>query len=416
MPDAAASAPICFDRQTAPRCLRTANEGDNMKLQSSRAIRCAMGTILLWLLGTTGALGQSAKAGTDAKPQMSEDVFKNIQVLRGIPVNEFMGTMGFFAASLSMNCTDCHVTESAGNWGRYADDTPLKQTARRMVLMENLINRADFGGVRMVTCYTCHRGTQHPEVVPSLAEQYGPPPTADPDRIEVLPNSPDSSAAAGQIIDKFIQAIGGAQALAKLNSFTAKGTYAGFDTDFQKVPAEIFAKAPNQRTTTNHLPAGDNTTTYDGHEAWIAAADRPSPMIVLVGGDLDGAKLDGDLAFPAQLKQNLSKWHSGFPPVTIEGRAVQVVEGTAPGGTDVKLFFDKESGLLVRQTRFIDTAVGHIPLHVDYSDYRAVSGVKMPFHWQTTWVDGQSTTELSDVKANAEVPASKFAKPAVAAK
>ena len=76
---------------------------------------------------------------------MSEDAFKNIQVLRGIPVNEFMGTMGFFAASLSMNCTDCHVTESAGNWDRYADDTPLKQTARRMVLMENLINRADFG-------------------------------------------------------------------------------------------------------------------------------------------------------------------------------------------------------------------------------------------------------------------------------
>ena len=84
---------------------------------------------------------------------MSEDAFKNIQVLRGIPVNEFMGTMGFFSASLSMNCIDCHVTESAGNWDRYADDTPLKQTARRMVLMENLINRADFGAMRKVTCY-----------------------------------------------------------------------------------------------------------------------------------------------------------------------------------------------------------------------------------------------------------------------
>ena len=93
---------------------------------------------------------------------MSEEAFKNIQVLRGIPVNEFMGTMGFFAASLSLNCTDCHVKDSAGNWDKYADDTPLKQTARRMVLMENLINRADFGGTRLVTCYTCHRGVQHP--------------------------------------------------------------------------------------------------------------------------------------------------------------------------------------------------------------------------------------------------------------
>jgi len=385
-----------------------------MKLQSRRAIRCAMGTMVLCLLGTSWAHSQSAKAGADQKPQMSEDAFKNIQVLRGIPVNEFMGTMGFFAASLGMNCTDCHVNESAGSWDRYADDTPLKQTARRMVLMENLINRSDFGAVRMVTCYTCHRGVQHPEVTPSLLEQYGPPPPSDPDRVEMLPNAPDTSAAAEQILDKFIQAIGGAQQLAKLTSFTAKGTYAGFDTDFQKVPSEISAKAPNQRTMTNHLPGGDNTTTFDGSDAWIAAADRPLPFIPLTGGDLDGAKLDADLTFPTQLKQALNKWHAGFPPETIDGRAVQVVAGTATGGTLVKLFFDKQTGLLVRQTRFIDTTVGLIPLHIDYSDYRAVSGVKMPFKWTTTWVDGQSTTELTGVQPNAPVAAAKFAKPAAA--
>jgi photosynthetic reaction center cytochrome c subunit len=386
-----------------------------MKLQSRRAIRCATGTVILCLLGTPWARSQSAKAGADQKPQMSEDAFKNIQVLRGIPVNEFMGTMGFFAASLGMNCTDCHVNESAGSWDRYADDTPLKQTARRMVLMENLINRSDFGAIRMVTCYTCHRGVQHPEVTPSLLEQYGPPPPADPDRVEMLPNAPDTPGAAEQVLDKYIQAIGGAQQLAKLTSFSAKGTYAGFDTDFQKVPSEISAKAPNQRTMTNHLPGGDNTTTFDGSEAWIAAADRPLPFILLTSGDLDGAKLDADLSFPATLKQALSKWHAGFPPVTIDGRAVQVVEGSAAGGTLVKLFFDKQSGLLVRQTRFIDTTVGLIPLHVDYSDYRAVGGVKMPFKWTTTWVDGQSTTELTNVQPNAPVAAAKFAKPAAAA-
>ncbi len=383
-----------------------------MKFEFRRAIRCATGTMIVCLLGITCAQAQTAKAGAADKPQMSEDAFKNIQVLRGIPVNEFMGTMGFFSASLSMNCVDCHVSESAGNWDRYADDTPLKQTARRMVLMENLINRADFGAMRKVTCYTCHRGYQIPETVPSLDEQYGPPPASDPDRVEVLPNTPDTSAAAEQILDKYLQSIGGAQQLSKISSFVAKGTYAGFDTDFQKVPTEISAKAPNQRTMTNHLPGGDNTTTYDGREGWIAAADRPVPMILLTGGDLDGAKLDAELAFPATIKQDLSKWHTGFPPVTLNNRVAQVVEGTAANGTSVKLFFDKESGLLVRQTRFIDTKVGLIPLHIDYSDYRAVSGVKMPFHWQMTWVDGQSTTELSDVKANAPVAAAKFAKPA----
>jgi photosynthetic reaction center cytochrome c subunit len=383
-----------------------------MKFKSRRAIRCAMGTMILCLLGTPWARSQSAKTGTDQKPQLSEEAFKNIQVLRGIPVNEFMGTMGFFAASLSMNCTDCHVTESAGNWDRYADDTPLKNTARRMVVMMNAINRADFGNTRLVTCYTCHRGVQHPEVTPSLAEQNGDPPPEDPDKVEVIPGAAESPAAAAQIIDKFLQAVGGAQQLAKLNSFTAKGTYSGFDTDFKKVPVEIFAKAPGQRTTTAHLSGGDNTTTYDGREAWIASADRPVPLIMLTGGDLDGAKLDADLSFPAQIKQDLSKLRVGFPPLKIGDRDVQVVDGTAPGGTRVKLYFDKNSGLLVRQARFANTAVGLTPLHIEYSDYRAVAGVKMPFHWTVTWVDGQSTTELSDVQPNAPVGTAKFAKPA----
>src|SRR5260370_762254 len=267
-----------------------------MKFQSRRAIRCAMGAMILCLTGTTWARSQAAKTGTDQKPQMSEEAFKHIEVLRGIPVNEFMGQMGFFSASLSLNCTDWHVTESAGNWDRYADDTPLKQTARRMVLMENLINRADFGNTRLVTCYTCHRGYQRPEVTPSLAEQYGAPPPADPDRVEVLPGTPESPSAAEQILDKFIQAVGGAQQLAKLSSFAAKGTYSGFDTDFHKVPAEIFAKAPNQRTTTNHLPGGDNTTTYDGRVAWVASADRPLPLIMLSEGEHDWPTRDAALS------------------------------------------------------------------------------------------------------------------------
>jgi photosynthetic reaction center cytochrome c subunit len=385
-----------------------------MKFQSRRAIRCAVEAMILCLLGTTGARAQTAKASADQKPQMSEEAFKNIQVLRGIPVNEFMGTMGFFAASLGMNCTDCHGDSSAGSWERYADDTPLKQTARRMVLMENLINRADFGATRMVTCYTCHRGVQHPEVTPSLDEQYGAPPPADPDQVEMIPSVPDSPSAAEQILDKFIQAAGGAAQLGKLTSFTAKGTYSGFDTEFQKVPVDVFAKAPDQRASVVHTASGDDTTTYDGQEAWIAATNKPVPLIMLTAGDLDGAKLDAELSFPATIKQDLSNWHAGFPTVKIDNRDAQVVQGTAPSGTRVKLFFAKDSGLMVRQVRFIDTAVGLIPLRVDYSDYRAVAGVKLPFHWTVTWVDGQSTTDLSNVQPNAAVAAAKFMKPAPA--
>src|SRR6266849_10869270 len=115
----------------------------------------------------------SAQVAANQKPQMAEDVFKNIQVLKGISVDELMATMGFFAASLSLNCTDCHISESSGDWARYADDTGLKRITRRMILMVNTLNKENFGGQRAVTCYSCHRGTPHPKVIPSLAQQYG---------------------------------------------------------------------------------------------------------------------------------------------------------------------------------------------------------------------------------------------------
>lgn len=364
-------------------------------------------TIIVAVLGVAAASGQTAP---QRKPQVAEDVFKNVQVLKGISVNEFMGTMGFFSASLSLNCTDCHVSDSSGDWGKYADDTPLKRTARRMILMVNAINKNSFGGRRAVTCYSCHRGTTRPKVIPSLAEQYGTPPPDDPNEIEII--KPAAGAlSADQILDKYIQAVGGAQALARLTSFVAKGTYGGYDTDLEALPLDVFAKAPGQRSAIVHMHAGDSITTFDGSAGWVASPDKPVALITLAGEDLDGVKLDAVLSFPAGIKQALTGWRAGFPAATINERAVVIVQGTAAGGSRVKLFFDKESGLLVRVLRYTDTAVGIIPAQTDYSDYREVAGVKMPFKWIATWTDGQSTIELSEIRPNVAIDAAKFAKP-----
>lgn len=363
------------------------------------------------LLAVAPVSGQTA---SEQKPQMAEDVFKNVQVLKGISVNEFMGTMGFFSASLSLNCTDCHVSDSSGDWGKYADDTALKRTARRMILMVNALNKNSFGGRRAVTCYSCHRGTTRPKVIPSLAEQYGTPPPDDANEIEII--RPAAGApSADQILDKYIQAIGGAQALAKLTSFVAKGTYQGYDTDLEALQMEVYAKAPGQRTVIVHMHAGDSITAFDGRAGWIASPDKPVALLTLAGEDLDGVKLDAALSFPAGIKQALGGWRAGFPAATINERAVLIVQGAAAGGSRVKLFFDKESGLLVRVLRYTDTAVGTIPAQTDYSDYREISGVKMPFHWVVTWTDGQSTIDLSEVQANVAMDAARFARPAQAA-
>ena len=166
-----------------------------------------MATLLLGVVFASVLAAQTGQAGPTERPQLSEEVFTNVQILKGIPVKEFMGTMGFFAASLGLNCSDCHVEESGGDWGRYADDTDLKRTTRRMMAMVNSLNQSMFGGRPMVSCYSCHRGTNRPQVIPDLRVQYGDAIIIEPDEILVpgfgVP-PPD------QILDTYIQAIGGA--------------------------------------------------------------------------------------------------------------------------------------------------------------------------------------------------------------
>ncbi len=364
-------------------------------------------TVLTVLVCFRAVILAQAQGGPEQKPQMAEDVFKNVQLLRGIPVNEFLETMGFFSASLNMNCVDCHAEEAAGDFARYADDTEKKQITRKMILMMRGINQSYFGGKRVVTCYSCHRNGSSPIATPNLAEVYGAPPLPDPVEIQQVPNAPSVD----QLLDKYLQARGGAQRLAAFTSFVGKGTYQGYG-EGEKSPIDVFAKASDQLTTIIHRVTGDSVTTFDGRSGWIAspAANSPVTMIAMTGGDLDAAKVDANLFFPAQIKQALSKWRVGFP-TTIDDRDVQVVEGMTTRDVPVKLYFDPESGLLVRQVRYTDTPVGLNPTQIDYADYREVSGVKLPYRWTVTWLDGRSTYQLNELQANVPVDAARFAKP-----
>src|SRR3989449_3172071 len=308
------------------------------------------GIVILCLLCAASANGQ---AGQEQKPQMAEEVFKNVQILKGIPVDEFMDTMGMFAAATSMNCTDCHTSDSTASWEKFGADTPMKRTARRMMLMVNTLNKNSFAGARAVTCYTCHRGDQRPKVIPSLAVQYGVP-SEDPNEIEIVPVR--GAPSVDPVFDKYIQAIGGAQRLAALTSFAAKGIYSGYDTDHAKVPVDIFAKPPNQRTTIVHAPIGDSVRPYDGRAGWIAAQDKPVPLMPLTGGNLDGAKIDAMVAFPARIKQAFTQWRYGSAPIL--DRQIQIAQGINPRHPPLKLYFDAKTGPPVRLLRYSHTADG----------------------------------------------------------
>lgn len=359
--------------------------------------------------GVWGGAFLAAQAPAE-RPQLAEEVFKNVQLLKGIPVKEFMGTMGMFSASLGLNCTDCHVEEAGGNWARYADETDLKRTARRMMTMVDSLNKSMFGGRRLVSCYSCHRGTNRPQVIPQLDVQYGDAIIHEPD--EILADG-TGQPKAEEILDRYIQAIGGAQRLAGVTSFVARGMYMGFD-DYQKYPVEVYGQAPGRRTTIMHGAFGNITWVFDGRNGWAAAPSvtAPVPVVPLTGGELGGARVEAELAFPARLKQMLVEWRVGDPAI-INDQEFQVVQGKlAPGGPPIKLYFDPMTGLLSRLVYYNDTPVGRIPTQIDYSDYRDVSGVRMPFKWTTTWTDGRMIFEMSSVQANVPVDASRFARPA----
>jgi photosynthetic reaction center cytochrome c subunit len=380
-----------------------------MKLGSRPLVLGVMVKIVVWLLNIAPADGQTAPA----KQLMSEQAFKNVTVLKGIPVDEFMATMGFISASTNYNCIDCHVEPKVeGDWSVFAAETPRKATARRMILMVQAINKTNFGGARVVTCYTCHRNIQGaPKITPSLAEQYGEPPPVDANEVEITRQAPGAPSA-DQIFDKYLQAAGGAQKVGAITTIVFKGTYQGYAE--AKAPVDIYVKAPNQRTMIVHTDAGDRTTTCDGSNGWVAApaTDKPFPVIRYTGGDLDAVKLDAVLSLPAGIKQAITKPVVGSS--SIDDKDVVVVQGTANGGrSSIKLYFDKQSGLLVRQVRYADTIIGRVPIQVDYSDYRDVAGagVRLPFHVITTWTDGRSDVLLTSAATNVTIDAAKFNQP-----
>jgi len=378
-------------------------------------VAVAVVSLLCITSGNAQTAPATTQSGTAQKPLMAEEAFKNVQVLRGIPASEFIETMGFFAVSLTANCTTCHGDASAGSWDHYADDTPLKASTRRMVLMVNAINQTNFGGKREVTCFTCHRSDRIPRVTPTIAEVYNS--TFNPIEPDKLLTPVPGKMTADQILDRYIKAVGGAANWAKITSYSAKGTSQAYSED--NYAAEMYAKAPAQEALITHTEAGDRTVVFDGTAGWVAmpADDKPIPVLPQIQNDVLGAKLDALLCFPPAIKTALTNWRV-VPSITIDdntikNKDVDVVQGSLDGGkTPVNLYFDSKTGLLVRQARYNDTKVGLAVTQVDYDDYRLVSGVKIPYKLTVSWLDGQTFYVFTQVQPNVAIDAAKFGKPA----
>lgn len=339
----------------------------------------------------------------NSSTKKAEEQFKNIQVLKGIPAEQLIPTMQFISASLGVECEFCHEPKAFDK-----DDKKTKQTARKMIEMMFAINKDNFERHREVTCYSCHRGNTHPQAIPAVATEQTPAAAVQPQRAEgdATEAKENSAPAADQLVEKYVRALGGSSAVDKVTTRVMKGT---IDFGGKSLPIDIYCKAPDERISFTHMPEGDNVTAFNGHEGWLGMPGRP--IREMHGSDLDGASIDANLHLATQLEKMFTEMRTRGMEKIGDQEAFQVI-GQREGKPPIRLYFDHQSGLLVRMIRYGDTALGLLQTQIDYADYRDVSGLKVPYRWTLARPGGRFTIQVSEVQQNVPVDDARFVKPA----
>jgi hypothetical protein len=336
-----------------------------------------------------------------ASPKTAGEEFKNLQVLKNIPGDELIPSMQFISASLGVECEFCHDERDKSK-----DDKKTKQTAREMMRMMQAINQNNFSGKQEVTCNTCHRGSVLPQAIPAIATDTPKPAHAEADKDDEAARA--AWLPGNAVLARYLDALGGKAALEKVTTRVEKGNtlLAGG----RGLPIEIYAKAPDLRVSVMRTPNGDSVTAYNGHEGWLAVPGRP--LREMSAQDQHAAHLDAVAMFPMQLAEAVGELKLQPHPENVGDHAATVVWGTTKGWPPVKLYFDPQTGLLLRMLHYIDTAFGLNPIQVDYADYRDVGGVKTPFRWTIARPSGAFTIQIDSVQDNAPIDAARFEKPA----
>jgi photosynthetic reaction center cytochrome c subunit len=341
---------------------------------------------------------ESVNASAIDPQKKVEEVFKNIQFFKGVSSEQLIPSMRFITQSLGVECSYCHVQDHFEK-----DDKKPKQVARQMMRMMATINQSNFDGNRQVTCYSCHRGSPKPEGTPEISQELQPKETAaKTPSAEILTAELPTT---GQLIDNYIQALGGAAAIENISSRKETGA---INTKGKTNALEVFTRGPDKIAVVQHMSAGDSIEAFDGNAGWLSAPNHSARE--MRGTELDAARMDADLHFPLHLKADFADLRVEYPE-SIAGRQAYVISVAKPGQPPIKLFFDEQSGLLVRLLRYANSPLGVAVTQIDYSDYRYEGGVKIPFHWTITGPGEHSTIQINQVEENVPIDDARFVKP-----
>lgn len=330
----------------------------------------------------------------------TDEVFKNIKVLKGMPAYQLLPTMHFIQASLGFDCSDCHVRDHFDS-----DKKPEKRKARKMMKMVEAINKNDFDGKQIVTCFTCHRGNAQPKTIPvvmTIARMKKEKDENNEDKLIKVPNRLNS---AEEIVAKYQQAIGGKDAFDKLNSLKMDGTvYTGNGRDYS---ISVYQKKPDYYYSSFKLPFGTFERGYNGKIGW---EKNPRGVREIKQPDIQDLKLDADFYAPVNFLKDYSKLK--FNEVNIINKdTVYEVDGIYSNIRRYKFYFSTRTGLLLRKIQYDKTLLGDLQTQTDYNDYKPVNGILFPFEMHVANFERDENIKFTNILANVSVEDKMFNMP-----
>lgn len=221
--------------------------------------------------------------------------------------------------------------------------------------------------------------------------------------------APAQTATVAQILEKYVKALGGEEALSRLSTRVGKGRYEtsmGVSGTFQS-----YAKAPNKILTVTDMPQlGEVREGFDGAVAW--RQDGQNQAREKTGSELAGVKLESEFSRPARLAQLYPTLKlAGIEKVN--GRDAYALDAVPAAGSPEKLYFDTQTGLLLKRVTQRESPLGQLVIETIYEDYREVDGVKLPFLVRRLTSAVSSTLNYEEIKHNLPVEDKIFQKPPV---
>lgn len=219
----------------------------------------------------------------------------------------------------------------------------------------------------------------------------------------------DAMPSVDQILDKYVQALGGKAAIEKLTSTVVTGT---FELPAMSLsgPLEVYSKAPNKNAVIIDISGfGMVKSGFNGAIGW--SQDPQSGLREMAGAELADRKRDADFYREIKLKQL-------FPKMTLTGkekvgeRDVYVIEATPAEGKPEKMYFDTQTGLLLRRDADRESPEGSAHVETYFEDYKEAGGVKTPFTMKVVRPEITFLLKTTEVKTNVPIDDAKFNKPA----